>query len=109
MAFRPSTQSPDTRLRRIFRRRRSPMQRALSPYAAAGVALATASVIAATPVIDTAPHLQSRTASTSVELAALTNSVVDPWITQFNAASANMTQLAHEYFLAPGPDVQQAV
>ncbi|WP_441957832.1 hypothetical protein [Mycolicibacterium houstonense] len=43
------------------------MQRALRPYAAAGVALATASVIAATPTIAPPPQIQSH----AVQMAAL--------------------------------------
>ncbi|MDH6198510.1 hypothetical protein M2272_005169 [Mycobacterium frederiksbergense] len=85
------------------------MNLALRPYVTAGVALVGASVIAATPVINTAPDIQSRAVSTAVELTALTDGLVDPWIEQFNTAAANATKLANAYFLAPGPALQQAI
>lgn len=66
------------------------MQRALSPYTAAGVALATAGVIAVTPLAPPArgAHLPALSSQASVELSAFTNPN-GTWAAALTAAAGN--------------------
>lgn len=84
------------------------MQHALRPYATAGAAIVGASLIAVTPM--TAP-LSPLTKSIDMALTAGEASplgdLMAPWIAQFNTASENASQLANNFFLAPGVGGQQ--
>jgi hypothetical protein len=72
-------------------------------WTTAGVALAGASLIAATPVIVPLPDVQAR----DIALAAF--DPITPFVDAFNTASANATTLADTYFIAPLPVLQQAI
>jgi hypothetical protein len=82
------------------------VQQALSPYATAGVAIVGASLIAVTPVAAPLPDL-SDLQSRAVQLSAFEGS--DSVIEQFNTASDNFQQVAHNFGLAPGVALQQAI
>jgi hypothetical protein len=69
------------------------------PYATAGVALVGASLIAATPVAPPLPAL-SDALSPAVQLTGAWEDVV-------NTASANLTALLNNWYLAPGVGMQQ--
>ena len=84
------------------------MQFASSPWITAGVALVGTSTIAAIPVARPLPDLldlQSR----AVELTAGEESILTPWMDAFNEASVGASQLADNFFLAPGVGLQQAI
>ncbi|MGV0592362.1 hypothetical protein [Mycolicibacterium porcinum] len=83
------------------------MQRAQSPYAAAGVALATAGAIALSPLAPPAPevHLPALS-SAAVELTAATDPFT-AWVDVFGTAFANLTQLGETLAANPAPVLQQ--
>src|SRR5699024_10041554 len=74
----------------------------LRPCATVGVAALGASLIAATPVVE--PLLEAdRLVATDVALTAGgALGLLEPWQDVFNTASANITQLLQNYYLAPG-------
>lgn len=75
------------------------MHATVRPYATAGVALVGASLIAATPVAAPLPTL-SEALSPAVQLTGAWEDVV-------NTASANLTTLLNNWYLAPGVGMQQ--
>ncbi|MFV8162934.1 hypothetical protein ACNQVK_12680 [Mycobacterium sp. 134] len=74
------------------------MQRALRPYAAAGVALATASVIAATPAIASPPAIQTH----AVQMTALDNPI-EVFAPVFDQASALVQLMIANETATPAP------
>jgi hypothetical protein len=76
---------------------------ATRPWTTAGVALAGASLIAATPVTVPLPDVQAR----DIALAAF--DPITPFVDAFNTASANATTIADTYFIAPFPVLQQVI
>lgn len=83
--------------------------RSRRPYAAAGIALVGAGVIAAAPVVaPPLPDIEIRAAAPSVALTAETD-VLTRWVEAFNTASENATALSQFYFEAPGAALQQAI
>ena len=77
------------------------MRATIRPYATAGVAIAGAGLIAATPVVAPQSELHS---VRDVALAASS-----AWDEVFNTASQNLTQMLNNYYLAPGIAFQQFV
>lgn len=75
------------------------MHATVRPYAAAGVALVGASLVAITPVAAPQPALLD-VQSHAVQL-------TSAWDDVLNAASANMTSLLNNWYLAPGVGMQQ--
>jgi hypothetical protein len=95
------------------------VQQALRPYATAGVAIVTASLIAATPMAmtprDVATFRDVKLTSGGADLtsggADLTSGGADltPWIDQFNAASENATTLLNNFYDGPFIGLQQMI
>lgn len=75
------------------------MHATVRPYATAGVALVGASLIAVTPVAGPLPAALD-VVSPAVQL-------TSAWDDVINAASANMTSLMNNWYLAPGVGMQQ--
>ncbi|MEB3024076.1 hypothetical protein K6T79_23930, partial [Mycolicibacter sp. MYC098] len=75
------------------------MRATIRPYATAGVAIAGAGLIAVTPVSAPVPALLN----VQSPAVALTGA----WDDVLNAASANMTSLLNNWYLAPGVGMQQ--
>jgi hypothetical protein len=83
------------------------VQSALRPYATAGVAIVGASVIAITPVAAPLPDTATvRDVALTAGDAAL-GDFLNPWIDQYNTAVTDYTQIANNYYLAPGVGMQQ--
>ncbi|OBH21591.1 hypothetical protein EHH44_21270 [Mycolicibacter terrae] len=75
------------------------MHATIRPYATAGVALVGASLVAVTPLSAPLPALRD----VQSRAVALTSA----WDDVLNAASANMTSLLNNWYLAPGVGMQQ--
>jgi hypothetical protein len=88
------------------------MHVAARPHVTAGIALAGAAVIAASPIAPPLPdiHLPNphELQAAAVRLTAGWDPLA-PWKTALNAASSNASTLADNFFLAPGVGLQQAI
>lgn len=84
------------------------MQQTLRPYVTAGIAIVGSGLIAATPVVTPLANVPT---IRDVVLAAGGGlpDLMAPWTEVFNTASANSTQLANNFFLAPGVGIQQFI
>jgi len=86
------------------------VQQALRPYASAGVAVVTAGLIAATPMVPRIPDIQLPDVQTrDVALTSGDADLAAPWIDQFNIASENATTLLNTFYEAPYIGLQQAI
>jgi hypothetical protein len=86
------------------------VQSALQPYATAGVAIVGASLIAVTPVAAPYPGINTvRDVALTAGGDSTSGPFFDPFIDPFNTASDNATQLLHNFGLAPGVGLQQAI
>lgn len=79
------------------------MQFAARPYITAGVALATASLIAVTPVAPALPDIQIR----AVQLTAGIDDLTDPYSDLFTHTFANLQDLGQTWAADPAPFVRQ--
>lgn len=77
-------------------------------WAAAGVALAGASILAVAPVVHSEVPTAYKATEATVRLAADWKPL-EPYIEAFNTASKNAATLADNYFLAPGLPLQQVI
>lgn len=82
------------------------MQQTLRPYVTAGIAIVGSGVVAVTPVATPLPELPVVSDVVLTADATLPDAL-SPWTDVFNTASANATQLANNFFLAPGVGLQQ--
>lgn len=79
------------------------MQQTLRPYATAGIAIVGTSLIAVTPAVAPMPDTYS---TRGVALTDLAESLA-PWQDILNTASANITTLLNNFYIAPGVAWQQ--
>jgi hypothetical protein len=85
------------------------VQSALHPYATAGVAIVGASLVAVTPVAAPLPGNSIHDVALTAGGDSTSGPFFDPFIDPFNTASDNATQLLHNFGLAPGVGLQQAI
>lgn len=80
----------------------------LRPYATAGLALVSATAIAATPVVATPSLPEVRAADPAVQLSAAVNPIT-PWLEVWDNSETNFANLANAWLEAPAPVLQQVI